>query len=252
MAELSTRETHQLARRLYLIQVLLNYRTMQGGGYLFALWPWIRSHPRREENAHNAAGYLNSHPVFASFAVGAMRRRMEDITADASGVAHEPPDDFAQWRESLAGPLGVTGDSLIWDRWKPLIFAAGAWMLLFAPSIFTWVVVAAACLLLYNVPLYRLRVWGVKTGYRLGSRVLDAMRDERFGRWRKRLTLAGAMLAGALAGTAIHRSAQGEVGRGVQFWVALMLMLLCLRFRFSAATAAAIAIVGTLVFPGLP
>lgn len=250
MAELNAREAHQMARRLFLIQVLLNYHTMQGGGYLFALWPWIRKSDHRKENVKAASGYMNSHPVFASFAVGAMRRRLEETPPLAppqpEAVASEQGGEFEMWRESLAGPLGIVGDALIWDRWKPLVFASGAWLALMFPSLTVWTIIATACVLVYNLPLYGLRVWGVKTGYALGARVLDALRDERFARRRRQLSMAGVVFAGALAGSAIHSGAQGNAARGVQFLAAFTVMLLGLRFRISAGTAALIAIVAAL------
>jgi mannose/fructose/N-acetylgalactosamine-specific phosphotransferase system component IID len=238
-----------MARRLLLIQVLLNYHTMQGGGYLFTLWPWVRKQKRRAEITRDASGYVNSHPVFASFAVGAMRRRFEESPPLAPPQAE---GNFGQWRESLAGPLGMTGDALIWDRWKPLVFAAGAWVLLLAPSVTMWAIVATAWLVVYSTPLYMLRVWGVKTGYALGAQVLSVLRDKRFARWQRRLTATGVVLAGALFGTAILAAAQDDVSRGVQFLVAFAGTLLGLRFRLSAATAAMLAIVAALVFPMFP
>ena len=171
-----------------------------------------------------------------------MRRRLADGDMQ----------DFAPWRESLAGPLGVTGDALIWDRWKPLVFAMGAWLILWFPTVTVWAFVAAACILVYNAPLYVLRVWGVKTGYALGARVLDAMRDERFARWKRQLTAAGVIFAGALAGSAVHAGAQGNVTRGVQFVIALAVMLLGLHFRMSAGTATLLAAVAALVLPLFP
>lgn len=258
MAELNALEAHQMARRLFLIQVLLNYRTMQGGGYLFALWPWIRKSDHRKENVRAASGFMNAHPVFASFAVGAMRRKLENPKSEIQvtpplappqpeAVASEQGGEFEMWRESLAGPLGVIGDALIWDRWKPLVFASGAWLVLMFPSLTVWTIIATACVLVYNLPLYGLRVWGVKTGYALGARVLDALRDERFARRRRQLSMAGVVFAGALAGSAIHSGAQGNAARGVQFLASFTVMLFALRFRISAGTAALLAIVAALV-----
>ena len=238
MAELSVREAHQMARRLFLIQVLLNYRTMQGGGYLFSLWPWLSKSELRERRVRLASGYVNSHPVLASFAVGAMRRRLEDLSIPPPKQGEE---EFDSWRKSLAGPLGMIGDSLIWDRWKPLVFALGAGVLLVIPTVTAWCVVATTCLIVYNVPLYALRVWGIRRGYVLGANVLDAMRDERFASWRRGLTAAGVVLAGLLLGSAVHVAAQGSPARALQFMVAFAAMLLGLRFRLAAGTAALIA-----------
>jgi mannose/fructose/N-acetylgalactosamine-specific phosphotransferase system component IID len=245
VAELSARETHQTALRMHLIQVLLNYRTMQGGGYVFALWPWLRRQPHRGSQVPAVGSYINSHPVFASFAIGAMRKRLEQ-----GDLAHDA-EDFAQWRESLAGPLGVTGDALIWDRWKPLLFAAGALVLLISPSVSAWAIVAMASLLLYNVPLYFLRVWGVRQGYRLGSGVLEILRDPRFASARRVMTFAGIWLAGALTMLGLWVTAQGSLGRGAQFLAAYVVMWLGLRFRLSASTAVLFAVVAALMIPGI-
>ena len=245
VAELSAREAHQIARRLFLIQVLLNYRTMQGGGYLFALWPWLRSLAHRAELSRDVSGYMNSHPVFAAFAAGAMRRKLE-LTSASPLYAEE---EFGPWRESLAGPLGVTGDALIWDRWKPLVFAAATWVLLIVPDLTVWAVVACATLLVYNIPLYALRVRGVNKGYELGEHVLEALRDPRFNQWRRRVTLAGVVLAGALFSTGIWNASQGTTVRGAQYVIAFAVMLLGLRFRLSASTATLFAALAALLVP---
>ena len=252
MAELSSREAHQIARRLYLIQVLLNYRTMQGGGNLFALWPWLRHSARRAEQTRVASGYINSHPVFAALAVGAMRRRLEappPLSPPRERGGDENEQEIEQWRESLAGPLGVIGDALIWDRWKPLVFAAGAWILLLIPYTSAWAIVASAALLIYNVPLYALRAWGVKKGYELGKNVLEALHDERFGRWRRRLTVAGVVLAGALFSTGLWSASQGSALRSAQYVIAFGVMLLGLRLRLSASTAVLFAALVALLIP---
>ncbi len=265
MAELSFREAHQIARRLHLIQVLLNYRTMQGSGYMFALWPWLRKQDRRAEQVTAASKYINSHPVFASFAVGAIRRRLEEESRplDSStdpGLLPQTEvsrtrsggEEFSQWRESLAGPLGVTGDALIWDRWKPLVFAGGALILLVVPTVTAWAIVAIASLILYNLPLYALRVWGVRQGYHLGTDVLEVLRDPRFAQARRGLTLAGIWLAGALTATGLLVSAQHSAPRGAQFAAAFLIMLLGLRFRLSASTAVLFAVIAALIVPGFP
>ena len=248
MDKLSSREAHQIARRLHLIQVLLNYRTMQGGGYLFALWPRVKKSEHRAEQVRLAAGYINSHPVFAAFAVGAMRKRLE-------APPLSPPlaeGDIVSWRESLAGPLGITGDALIWDRWKPFVFSLAALTLLLMPGLTTWIVVATMAVIMYNAPLYALRVWAVRRGYELGERVLEALRDERFLTSRRFLTFAGIWVAGALAGVGIWIASQDSTGRGVQFVVAFVVMLLGLRFRLSASTAVLFAVLAALVVPGIP
>lgn len=177
-------EARRLAVRSLFLQVLLNYRTMQGGGYLFTLWPWLRKSGQSAENVNAAAEYLNAHPVLASLAVGAMRRRIED------GDVQRDPVEFAQWQNSICGPLGVVGDALIWDRWKPLLFSLGVMILLWSPSLTVWAAVAAGLLLVYNVPLFLLRTWAVRRGYELGANVLDALAHPLFQKSRPVLSFS--------------------------------------------------------------
>jgi len=60
-------------------------------------------------------------------------------------------------QSQISGLLGMVGDSLIWDRWKPLVFSLGALIMFWFPRIEIWVGVALGCLLLYNIPLFQIR-----------------------------------------------------------------------------------------------
>lgn len=215
---LSERETCRMTRRLLLLQVLLNYRSLQGEGYLFALWPWLRRGESRAIRVRTAAGFLNAHPVMASLALGALRRRIEDGDAE-----------LTSWKDTLCGPLGMVGDALIWDLWKPLIFALGALVLLLVPSSTAWVIVAATSLLLYNAPLAQARLWGVREGYRLGAAVLSALNRPLFSALPKHLGRAGAALAGLLAGMALVAGSRMQLVPAAQFVVGFGLTWLGLR-----------------------
>jgi mannose/fructose/N-acetylgalactosamine-specific phosphotransferase system component IID len=151
------------------IQVLLNYRTMQGAGYLHILWQWLRDSEHRENRARRVSGFMNGHPVFSAFALGAMLRRMSE------GDAERDPSEFDRWREQLAGPMGMTGDAMIWERWKPIVFGLGAvaCLLSYTTLQINWIVIALSCLLLYNVPLFALRWWALSQGYERGKDLLN-------------------------------------------------------------------------------
>jgi mannose/fructose/N-acetylgalactosamine-specific phosphotransferase system component IID len=205
---LSERETCCLTRRLYLLQVLLNYRSMQGEGYLYALWPWLRGSESRAVRVQTAAGFLNAHPVMASLALGALRRRIEDGDTE-----------LTSWKDSLCGPLGMAGDALIWDLWKPLIFALGALILLLVPSPLAWLIVAAICVLIYNAPLAWARHWGVREGYRLGASVLSALNRPLFSALPKYLGRAGAVAAGLLVGISLMAGSRMQLVPAAQFMI---------------------------------
>jgi mannose/fructose/N-acetylgalactosamine-specific phosphotransferase system component IID len=215
---LSERETCRLTRRLLLLQVLLNYRSMQGEGYLYALWPWLRRSESRAVRVQTAAGFLNAHPVMASLALGALRRRIEDGDTE-----------LVSWKDSLCGPLGMVGDALIWDLWKPLIFALGALVLLLAPSPAAWVILAAACVLVYNAPLAWARHWGVREGYRLGAGVLSALNHPLFSALPKYLGRAGAVAAGLLVGISLMAGSRMQLVPAAQFIVGFGLTWFALR-----------------------
>jgi mannose/fructose/N-acetylgalactosamine-specific phosphotransferase system component IID len=222
---LTARETHQLARRLLLIQVPLNFRTMQGGGYLFALWPWLRTSEHRSERVKAASGFLNAHPVLAALALGALRKRLEE------GDAESQPEDLTQWMQSLCGPLGMIGDALIWDRWKPIVFAAGALVLTFAATPAVWLITALTCLIVYNAPLAYTRLWGICEGYRLGAVVLTALNRPIFSTLRNGLNTVSVLLGGLLLGALFMAGSGMKAITAAQFIVAFALTWLGIRRR---------------------
>ena len=194
-------ETIRLTCRSLFLQAMLNYRTMQGPGYLYALWPWLRNAKRSSQEIRASADYLNAHPVLATLAIGALRRRIEN------GDVQKNPDEFSKWQTELCGPLGTIGDQLIWDRWKPLIFGLGVLILMWKPSLGPWLGVAVGSLLLYNVPLIWLRYWGIREGYRLGERVLESLdRPRTLIALRRSLGVAGATVAGGLLASGFLRA----------------------------------------------
>ncbi len=220
-------EAWTLAARSLLLQVLLNYRTMQGGGYLFTLWPWLRKTRTKAPEVRACGNYLNAHPVLATLAIGALRRRVEERDTE------QDPAAFAEWQNTLCGPLGVMGDALIWDRWKPILFSLGVFVMLWRPTLETWYSVAVGTLLLYNLPLIYLRVWGVRAGYRLGADVLLALQRPLFSRVRRILSIAGAITAGLLLAGGLVRTATDSLLPGGQFLVAFAAALLGIRLRWS-------------------
>ena len=242
---LTARETLQLAWRLLLLQVPLNFRTMQGGGYLFTLWPWLKESTNLPIRVKAASGFLNAHPVMAAFALGALRKRLE------AGDAETQFEALTEWKQSLCGPLGMIGDALIWDRWKPMVFASGALVLSWTATPSIWLAVAITCLIVYNTPLAYARIRGIREGYRLGSAVLSALNRPVFSAMQKYLGIAGAILAGLLLSTLSLKGSGLESIAIVQFIVAFSLTWLAIRRRglrwFVLPIAASIALAVPLI-----
>ena len=222
---LTGRETRRLAWRLLLLQVPLNFRTMQGGGYLFALWPWLKKGDHRSQRVQAASGFLNAHPVMAAFALGALRKRLEVSGAETQA------EELAEWKQSLCGPLGMIGDALIWDRWKPIVFTSGALVLSWIATPIVWLTLALICLIVYNAPLAYARIWGIREGYRLGTAVLTALHRPIFSALQKNLNIAGAILAGLLLGSLFFTGSGLKTIATLQFIVAFTLAWLGIRRR---------------------
>jgi len=238
---LRTREIWRLVGRSLLVQTPLNYRTMQGAGYLFTLWPWLKRRSDRDHSTIIAAGFMNSHPVLSTLAAGALLKQIED------GDAGCKADDVAQWQSEISGPLGMMGDALIWDRWKPIVFALGALILLWSPRVETWIVVAAAALLLYNIPLVFVRRWGIETGYRMGARVLESLAHHGISRWRSILGVAGAIISGLWLGSLLARTTADGILPAAQALTAFVVGGIAIRRQWTVLWAIVAAIAATVV-----
>jgi mannose/fructose/N-acetylgalactosamine-specific phosphotransferase system component IID len=125
----------------------------------------------------------------------------------------------------------MVGDAIIWDLWKPLVFVLGALILLLTQSPVAWVIVAAICLLVYNVPLLRARRWGVREGYRLGEKVLSALNSRAFALLPKYLGRAGVAAAGLLVGISLIAGSRMQFVPAAQFIVGFGLTWFALRRR---------------------
>jgi len=225
----------RLIRRSLFLQVMLNYHTMQGPGFLFALWPWLKRSKFRSNRARLVAGFLNSHPVFSVFAMGAVLRRLRDGDAESNAT------EFDKWRESLASPLGLVGDSLIWERWKPLVFASGAGLMLLISDASVWPLIAVGCMIFYNGPLFALRYWALGESHRLGREVLALSAHPELPRLRRALTLLSAIAAGIAVAGAATRVAGGGL-QMMQFAGAFVVVILGRQLRLPFALSILLAL----------
>lgn len=154
--------------RLFAIQSAFSYERMLGIGFGHAIEPLLRPLRQRDGGAPYRSAlarhsrFFNSHPYFASIAIGAAAR------AELDG---EAPERVERMRTALCGPLGALGDRLIWAGWLPACVALG--LVLVTLGARGWGV--AAFLVLYNVVHVVLRVWGLRAGWRAGLHVTGAL-----------------------------------------------------------------------------
>jgi fructoselysine and glucoselysine-specific PTS system IID component len=221
LTHLSFGDRVKLLWRGLFVQVFWNYRTMQGEGFLFALLPFLHrmeSDPsKRKRLVSLSAGFMNTHPSLAPLAMGAMLRRM----ADDKGIEEE---SWRAWRESLCGPLGTLGDTLIWSGLKPLVLILGVIgvLLVEAPQQTLWLPLLV--LILYNGPLLGLRFWEVHAGWQRGSEVLRAVDAPFFARSNVWINRVGAALFGLLLVVGFAKASLFAPLAMVQFGVGFALL----------------------------
>ena len=169
MNALPLRTQGAMLLRMLAIQGAWNYETLLGNGIGFAMEPALRllpdgvHSPRFKEAMARQSKYFNAHPYLASVAVGALAR------AELDG---EAPAKIERLRTALAGPLGSVGDRLVWAGWLPFCS-------LLALSVYGFgggpVAVLGTFLGVFNVGHLALRVWGLRSGWKHGMRVAQAL-----------------------------------------------------------------------------
>lgn len=154
--------------RLFAVQGSWNYDRMIGLGVGSAEEPLLRDLPRGDGDAAyraavgRGAGFFNSHPYLAGFAVGATAR------AEHDGVA---PEQIERLRAALCGPLGALGDRLVWAGWLPLVSA----LTIVAVTLGAGWLAAVAFLVVYNAAHIALRWWALRAGWEHGVQVATAL-----------------------------------------------------------------------------
>jgi len=198
--------------RSFLIQGSWNNRTMIGGGFVFALLPFLRRVFKGDEEGfqkalHRHSEHFNAHPYFSSLALGAACRMEEEA---------EDPEEIRRFKSAVRGPLGSLGDAVVWVGWRPaLVLGALTLALAGAPPGVT----VAFFLIGYNVGHLTLRIWGFKAGLERGKRVGDSVRAARFPKIADTLAAAGVFLLGGLVGLAFGKALD------VFSWALLLLAL---------------------------
>ncbi len=183
------------------LQSLWNYQTLQGNGFLFALIPFLIKDKRSTDNdPARYSGFFNTHPYLASLAVGATLRR------EAEGTPTR--DDIQRFHNTLAGPLGLTGDSIFWSGWKPACALFGVLIsLMLTGASLAPALSAIGFLIAYNIPHFHLRWWGLVTGWELGDQVLTALRKQPIIRLQKFVSTEVAILLGLVIGVTLAAAA---------------------------------------------
>lgn len=189
--------------RSFAIQGSWNERTMQGGGFGFALLPGLRALYRDDATGLSDAvrrhvEHFNAHPYLAELALGAVLRM------EAEGT---PPEEIRRFKSAIRGPLGSLGDVLVWAGWLPAcaLLAVAAGLAGAGP----WITVLLF-LGVYNVGHLVLRAWVFRAGMREGREVGRWLRGAHLSHHSGTVAAGGTLLLGVVLGLAIARGIHGE------------------------------------------
>jgi PTS system mannose-specific IID component len=150
--------------RLFTYQGSWTFERLQGIGMAFCIEPLLRGIPdeRKKRALGRAASYFNTNPYFAGLVVGAVAR------AEIDEVSEKRIDRL---RGALKGSLGSIGDRFIWSGVLPLGISLG----LVIGTLWTPLVGVAAFLVVFNGVHLLIRWWALREGWRLGTRVGEAL-----------------------------------------------------------------------------
>src|SRR5690606_11625323 len=133
------------------VQGSWNFETLVGAGFAFTLLPALRfiygrSGPELDAAVSRHADLFNSHPYFATVAVGSVARleaeKVEPVVVD-------------RFKSALRGSLGSMGDRLVWTCWRPMSVLIGMVLFLLGAA---WWVALAVLLIVYNLLHFAVRL----------------------------------------------------------------------------------------------
>lgn len=165
-------------------------------------------HDRPEDYAealHRHSAFFNITVQFAPF-VGGIAVAMEEKVARGE----MDPESVNDVKAALMGPLSGIGDSIFLSTLRVIAAAVGISLCQagnpFGPIAF---------LLIYNIPGFLLRIWGIQKGYELGVGFLE--QAQRSGLMQKIMTavgIVGVMVVGAMCKDMFWASMPIPIGTG--------------------------------------
>jgi fructoselysine and glucoselysine-specific PTS system IID component len=222
------REKAMIMARSLLLQSVWNPRGMQDVGFCFALLPMAKrlGHDREALRSFlkRHLRFFNTNPVMASYVLGAV------AAAEARG---EDAGTIESVKKGLSGPLGMTGDTLLWGSARP--FAALLSVALLQAGL-GWA--PLAMLGLYNAPHVLFRVRGIQVGAERGPMGVAELSGRGVRTAVSVLRAGTAFVAGLLVALAARGSVGAEPWRLVAALLFFVLAYLAIRVRMPATLVA--------------
>ena len=165
---LDKKDLRSIFWRSFALQGAFNYERMQNIGYAYAMIPAIKKLYKKDNDRAQAIvrhlEFFNTTPAVSPFIMG-ISAAMEQ---ENSNLDTFDTDSINAIKASLMGPLAGIGDSIFWGTLR--VIAAGIGVSFATQgNIFG----ALVFLLIYNIPHFLIRYFGLKTGYSIGVNSLE-------------------------------------------------------------------------------
>lgn len=161
---LTKKDMRRVFWRSFPLQASFNYERMQNVGFCYSLLPILRRlYPEKKEASEALKRHLsffNTTPQAVTFITGACIA-LEEKNKKSGG--NFDIESITALKAALMGPVAGIGDSFFWGTFR--IIAAGIGCALAAQGS---ILGAILFLLIFNIPHYGARWYGLKLGYKSG------------------------------------------------------------------------------------
>lgn len=167
--KITKKELRSVFWRSFALQGAFNYEKMQNIGYAFSMEPIIKKlYADKDEQSKALERHLalfNCTPAMTPTILG-ITTAMEEQYANKPGTMDA--DSINSVKAALMAPLAGVGDSLLFGTFRVIAAGIGASFAkqgsILGPILF---------LLLYNIPAWLLRIYGLSYGYKWGVNSLE-------------------------------------------------------------------------------
>jgi mannose/fructose/N-acetylgalactosamine-specific phosphotransferase system component IID len=214
---LKSKELFHLLWRSFFIQNVWNYQSYISIGLCFSLTPVAKRLNKKKDDLikfmYRHLNFFNSHPYFASYALGAITRLEEEQILEE----RKEYSSIDRLKNALIGPLGAVGDQLVWANIKPACLIMGILCLYVIENLIIEIIALVLVFLLYNLPHFHIRISGLLQGYRMGNQVYKILNLDNFSFLKYVYGAAGAISIGMIIGTSFIKLEQTDISHLVIF-----------------------------------
>lgn len=170
---LTKKDFRQIFWRSFTLLGSFNYERMEGLGFLYAIRPALRKIYKDDNEAYKTA--MHRHMEAFNMTVAPSPFVMGITVAMEENAKRDPNFDVTSInaiKVALMGPLSGIGDTFFWGIFRIIACAIGV---SFAKE--GNIIAPFALLILFNIPNFLTRWYGLKFGYRNGSTMLTQMEE---------------------------------------------------------------------------